>query len=183
MSQIIKRFITRDPRGRPLAVQTERLSDDGQGRLQLRTERSAGWCSGCHRPVADLAELRGICDSCRACGSCVHCLVTCQLCGRKLCGRCRRGFAGPPPLSVCPRCLLRLHERQVMEHRMAFQQQWLERQRMVQQERARIAGLNLAAQRLRIFGQVQAARLAFQRELARAREMNRVRLALWSQRR
>ena len=62
MRCILKRYITRDPVGRPISVQFTRMTDDGEGRLRLINERSARLCSGCPRPAAELSELRCVCD-------------------------------------------------------------------------------------------------------------------------
>src|SRR5688572_17322684 len=108
MRRVVRRYLTRDVNGRALAVQSERLTDDGLGAMHLSSERTAASCSGCQRPGLELSELRGVCDWCHARGCCVHCLSTCQVCSRKLCGCCRLGFVGPPPLTVCAVCLQRL---------------------------------------------------------------------------
>ena len=155
MRRIVKRDLVRDPSGRALSVRSERLTDDGEGSVQVTSERSAEWCSGCRRPVADPAELRGVCDWCRSRGCCVHCMGRCQVCSRRLCGTCRRGFAGPPPLTVCPACQQRLVGRQVLQDREAAFQQELLRHRLLQEQRT----LQLSFERLRWDVQLQAARL------------------------
>jgi len=178
MRRILKRFVTRDAHGRALAVQSERLCDDGSGRLQLTHERSAGWCSGCRRPIADLGEIRGICDCCRVRGTCIQCASQCQLCSRRLCGRCRRGFFGPPPLTVCATCQQRLIQRQLVQDRLLLQRISFDREMMRRREVAHVHAMRQAAQRAQHGLHLHAARLRLQRDLAVMREMNRMRLAL-----
>ena len=160
MRHIFKRFLVRDPRGRALSTQSERLTDDGRGWLQLTSERTAEWCSGCRRPVTELSELRGICDGCHSRGCCVHCLSQCQVCSRRLCGHCRRGFAGPPALTVCATCQQRLVERQVLQDQQTAFEQELARHRLFNQDQA----LRLNFERTNLMAQLQAARLGLNKK-------------------
>lgn len=159
MRRIVRRNLVRDPAGRPLSVQSERLTDDGRGAVQQTTERTTRWCSGCHRPVAELAELRGICDWCHARECCVHCLSQCAVCSRRLCGKCRRGFAGPPTLTVCAVCQQRMIHRQILQDQQASFEQELARHRLFNQDQA----LRLNFERTNLMAQLQAARLGLNR--------------------
>ncbi len=167
MRHILRRTVTRDRRGRILDTNVERLSDDGRGRLNLSVQRTAIWCTGCHRPVQDLDELRGRCDLCRSRGLCVRCETRCQACSRSLCGRCRRGFTGQTVMTVCPICLHRLHLRQHYIDRLNVRQQAAQRRSLLHREW-------LQAQQLRL----QLARMRLQGRLAARRERNRIMLAL-----
>jgi hypothetical protein len=155
----VKRFLVRGPDGRPLSEQSERLTDDGRGSLHVTNERSAEWCSGCHRPVTDLAEWRGLCDLCRCRQCCVHCLSHCDVCSRRLCGHCRRGFAGPPVLTVCVVCQDRLLHRQVLQDQQAEFENEVTRHRLFHQDQA----LRLNHERLQLTAHLQAARLGLNR--------------------
>ena len=155
MRRIVKRVLIRDSAGRPLSVQSEHVTDDGNGGVQSTSERTASFCSGCRRPVTDLAELRGICDFCRVRECCIHCMHQCQLCSRRLCGVCRRGFAGPPVLTVCEICRQRLIQRQVLQDRQSEFERAVIRHRMFHQDQA----LRLNEERLQLAAQLQAFRL------------------------
>lgn len=159
--------MTRDHRGRVLASQSERLTDDGRGRVQVSETHTAVWCPGCRRPVNDISELRGHCDYCGTRGVCVRCETNCHACSRRLCGRCRRGFPGPPPMTVCPICLNRLHARQIYLDRLHLRQQALQRRSLMHREWLSLQHLRLQLARLRVNGQLTA-----------ARERNRIMLAL-----
>lgn len=172
MRTILKRVQTRDARGRPLNGTTERLTDDGRGRVQVAENRTAVWCSGCRRPVESLSELRGVCDVCRARGLCDRCETRCQGCARRLCGRCRRGFAGSQAMTVCPVCQRRFYARQAYLDGLQQRQLALQQEAMRQHEWARVQNLRLHLARLRLNTQLTA-----------AREGNRVRLALRRMRR
>lgn len=164
MRRILRRYITRDASGRPISIQIERLSDDGAGSLQLSNERTARLCSGCRRPVADISEMRGMCDCCRARECCVHCLCQCHVCSRRLCGRCRRGFGGPPAVTVCGYCRERLLARQAILDERDFEQATFDRyvaqQRLVHQQET----LRLEEERLQLTAEAQAARLRAERK-------------------
>jgi hypothetical protein len=174
MRRIYKRFLVRDPLGRALSMQSERLTDDGEGSVQLTSERDAGWCSGCQRPVTELSELRGVCDWCHHRGCCVHCLSQCQVCSRRLCGQCRRGFAGPPALTVCAVCQHRLIERQVMQDQQTAFKQELARHRLFNQDQA----LRLNFERTNLMAELQAARLGLNRQSMLSRLAHGVRWTL-----
>jgi len=160
MRRVIRRYVTRDPRGRPIFTRSERLTDDGAGHLHLNAEQIARWCSGCRRPVTELSELRGICDFCRRRECCVHCLSQCQVCSRRLCGHCRRGFAGNEALTVCAVCYDRLMDRQIMQDQLTLEQttfdRYLAQQRLIQQ----VEALRQASERMQIMARFQDARLA-----------------------
>jgi hypothetical protein len=153
--RIVKRILVRDPAGRPLSIRSERVTDDGIGGLQSTTEQTATFCSGCRRPITDLSERRGKCDDCHRHECCVHCLSQCYLCSKRLCGACRRGFAGPPAVTVCQACRQRLIERQTMRDRQLEFEQAVIRHRMYHQDQA----LRLNEHRLALAAQLQAARL------------------------
>jgi hypothetical protein len=178
MRRIIKRFLTRDPQGRAISSQSEHLSDDENGDLQVTTERTAAFCTGCRRDVMELSELRGVCDWCHQRGCCVHCISKCQICARRLCGTCRRGFAGDTSsMTVCPSCHHRLDQRQHLlnqrqrqQDRQATMQQMLQNQLMIERlkfdremsrrrEWNEIAALRLKAQDMQWTAQLQVARL------------------------
>lgn len=160
MRRIVRRNLVRDASGRALSLQSERVTDDGMGSLQQTSETTAAWCSGCRRPVAELAELRGVCDWCRSRGCCTHCLSQCQMCSRRLCGQCRRGFAGPPTLTVCAVCQQRLVHRQLLQDQQVEFERELARRRLFQQDEA----LRLNYERLRLMAHFQAARLGLHSE-------------------
>lgn len=159
MRRIVRRSLVRDPAGRALSMQSERLTDDGHGSVHHCSERTAGWCSGCRRPIEDLSQLRGLCDWCRTRGCCVHCLSQCQVCSRRLCGRCRRGFAGPPLVTVCTICQARLIHRQLLQDQQIAFEQELARHRLFNQDQA----LRLNFERTQLMAQLQAARLGLNR--------------------
>lgn len=179
MKKILKRFLTTDRTGRVLASNTERLTDDGRGRLSLTTRRAAVWCPSCHRPITDINGLLGRCDYCRLRRCCEHCAVRCRGCSRLLCGYCRRGHIGQTHVfTVCPICLVRLRQRQAFQDRLLLQKIAFQRQILRQREMTRLRGLQLQAARARASGQLQAARLRTTGQLALIREINKVRLAL-----
>lgn len=178
MRRIVKRFLTRDPSGRPISEQTERLADDENGDLQVTHERTAVYCSGCRRGVMELSELRGICDWCHLRGCCVHCISKCQLCSRRLCGTCRRGFTGDiSTMTVCPSCHQRLDRRQgriderqhrqdqqlamqqALQNQLALERLRFDRQMSLRREWNEAAALQLKARDMQINAQMQMARL------------------------
>ena len=167
MRLILRRTQTRDPRGRTLASQSERLTDDGNGRVQVTETTSAVWCPGCRRPVTNLSELHGRCDHCRVAALCVQCEVRCQACSRRLCGRCRRGFVGARAMTVCPVCLPRLFARQAYLDRLALRQQALQRASLQHRDWIRLQQLRLHLAQYRTNAQ-----------LAASRERNRTMLAI-----
>lgn len=164
MRRIFRRYLTRDPYGRPLTVQSERLTDDGRGWMQLSNERSAALCSGCHRPIVELSERRGVCDWCHARSCCVHCIAQCQVCARCLCGHCRRGFVGTTVMSVCLACQRRLMQRQTVQDELMMQQTAFERHIAQQRLFNQVAALRLMAERTQVMTQLQAARLGLNRQ-------------------
>jgi len=178
MRKILKRFLTRDRAGRTLSNETERLTDTGNGVLNLTTSRTATYCPGCRRPVSDVNDHRGRCDYCRSRSLCVQCEVRCQACSRRLCGYCRRGFAGQAPVTVCPTCLVHLRRRQAFQDRLILQRAAYDRRMIRQRETARLQGLQLQAARFRTMAQLQASRLRIQAQMAMISEINRLRLAL-----
>lgn len=155
MRRIVRQFLVRDPAGRTLSGQSERVTDDGKGLVRLTSERSAGWCSGCRRPVTELSELRGICDWCHTGGCCVHCLSQCQVCSRRLCGHCRRGFPGPPAITVCAICQQRLIQRQLLEDEQSEFEREVTRHRMCHQD----LSLKLMHERMQMTAKLQTDRL------------------------
>lgn len=155
MRRIVRRNLVRDPAGRALSMRSERLTDDGRGSLQQTSEQTAAWCSGCRRPLTELSELRGVCDSCHTRECCVHCLSHCEVCSRRLCGHCRCGFAGPPPLTVCASCQEQLIHRQILQDQQTAFEQELARHRLFNQDQA----LRLNFERAEVAAQLQEARL------------------------
>jgi hypothetical protein len=155
MRRIIRRELVRDWAGRPLSMQSERVTDDGAGALQQTSERTARFCSGCRRPVENLTEFRGVCDWCHTRGCCVHCVSHCQICSRRLCGHCRLGFAGPPSLTVCATCQHRMIGRQVLQDQQVEFEREMARYRMFQQDQA----LRFNYERTYLMARLQAARM------------------------
>ena len=155
MRRLVRRNLVRDAAGRPLWMDSERVTEDADGSLQQTSEHTARFCSGCRRPVADLSELRGVCDWCHARGCCVQCLSQCQVCSRRLCGQCRRGFAGPPGLTVCTACQDRLIQRQLVQDQQVQFERELARHRLHQQDQA----LRFDYERTFLMARLQAARM------------------------
>jgi hypothetical protein len=178
MAKVLKRFLVTDRFGRPVLSNSERLTDNGRGRTSLTNRRVAIWCQSCHRPVTDLAELRGKCDYCRLRKCCSRCEAVCAGCSRRLCGYCRRGFVGNRVFTVCPICLVRLRQRQLFQDQILMRKLALHSQILRQRERTRIEALRLQAARARMTGQLQAARLSNHGRLSLIREINKVKLAL-----
>lgn len=162
MRRVLRRSIVRDPDGQPLAMRSERLTDDGRGWILATTVQTASHCSGCRRPVVDVAERRGVCDVCHRRECCVHCIAQCQLCMRRLCGRCRHGFAGHPAVTVCVTCGTQLLRRQALEDRRSIVDAELRRHFEQQRLLNQIESLRLNAERTRIMAQLQAMRLGLQ---------------------
>ena len=168
MARIIRNSITHDPSGRPLLGSTHRLIDDGRGNIvSYRTRRSIP-CPNCRRQITGLDQARGLCNWCGLRHTCDHCDAICKVCSRRLCGSCRRGFAGDRGLiTVCPHCLKKLLRRQVRNDHLNQQQAELRMRHFVQQEHARRTALY-----------IQAARFRANQRLAARREANRMRLAV-----
>ena len=178
MAKIFKRFLITDRLGRVVSSNSERLNDDGRGRTSLTNRRVAIWCQSCHRPVMDVAELRGKCDYCRLRKCCSRCETACRICSRRLCGYCRRGFVGNTVSTVCPICLVRMRQRQMFQDQILMRKFALQSQIMRQRERTRIEALRLQAARARMIGRLQAARLSNNGRLSLIREINKVKLTL-----
>jgi len=172
MKLILKRNLTTNRFGQPLAgSNSERLTDDGLGRLTVTTRRVAIGCQNCHMPITDETERRGRCDYCRISTCCAHCEVFCRVCSRRLCWRCKRGYVSSATrgavYAVCPGCFVRLRQRQAFEDQMLIRNAALHSQILRQREITRIRALQLQAARLRTMGQ-----------LALIREINKARLEL-----
>jgi hypothetical protein len=178
MSSIRKRYLIVDRKGRPLASETERLTDNQAGQINFERRKSALWCSGCRRPVESLSELRGRCDCCRRQGICSKCEVKCRTCSRRMCFACRRGFAGRTPMTVCPECLFNLRLRQDFEDRQTIYSRAFQRRLALQREWARTQGIRMQAARIRAAQQVRKERIRAANRMAMLREVNRLRLKL-----
>lgn len=178
MAKILKRFLVTDNHGRVVLSNSERLNDDGRGRTSVTNHRVAIWCHSCRGPITDVSELRGKCDFCHIRTCCARCEATCRICSRRLCGQCRRGFVGNTVFTVCPKCLVRLHQRQIFHDQILMRKFALQSQILRQRERTRIEALRLQAARARMIGRLQAARLSNNGRLSLIREINRVKLAL-----
>lgn len=149
MRRIFRRDVTANANGQPLISRSERLTDDGRGQTHVVRQRQAIRCSGCGRLVEELSELRGRCQHCGRYGTCSHCAAACQVCGRLLCGHCRRGFAGSGiRLTVCPTCQLRLWQRQRFEDRVRLSELAFRRQVAHENQWARLQALRLHTAKL-----------------------------------
>lgn len=162
--RILKRYFTTDGSGRIIASNTERLTEDGGGNVHLTSRHTALRCSGCLRPLTDVSQARGRCDYCGIRGCCTECIVKCQACSRRLCGRCRRSFVGNTTNTVCPTCAVKLQRRQVYIDRVNTQKLHLQYRMQLRREQTRLDALRLQAMRMR-----QSAQLAAIREANRAR--------------
>ena len=80
MRRIRKQWVVTDRRGRVLSHNGECLVDDGNGNIDVVTHRLATQCTGCGRPVLDVADMRGVCHDCGMRTLCVQCEVHCQAC-------------------------------------------------------------------------------------------------------
>ena len=178
MAKILKRFLVTNRRGHIVSSKFERLNDDGRGRTTFTNRQLAISCPSCHRPVTDVADLRGNCDYCRMRKCCSRCETACRICSRRLCGYCRRGFVGDNVFTVCPICLVRLRQRQMFQDQILMRKFTLQGQILRQRERTRMEALRLQAARARMMGQLHAARLSQQGRLSLVREINKVKLAL-----
>lgn len=184
MKKILKQFLITGPNGKVLKRNTERLTDNGRGRLNFTTRSTAIRCPNCRRPVTDINKLRGRCDYCRAQSCCENCETRCRGCSRRLCGRCRRGFVGQSSIiTVCPICLNRLRQRQAFNDRLLIQKIRYQRQIMHQREIARLRALQLQAAGMRARNQIQIAKTRMNGKLALIREINRLKIALNKKRR
>ena len=195
MKKILKRFFVTDQSGRVIDSNTEHLTDNGRGRINHTTRRTAIRCPNCRRPITDINKQRGRCDYCRAQTCCDNCETRCKVCSRRLCGRCRRGFVGQSStITVCPICLSHLRQRQTFNDRLLIQKIRYQRQIINQREVARLRGLQLQAAGIRsrnqiqIAGmktrnQIQIAKTRINGKLAMIREINRLKIALLKERR
>ena len=184
MKKISKRFLVTDQSGRVLDSNTEHLSDNGRGRINLTTRRTAVRCPNCNRAITDINKQRGRCDYCRALSCCENCETKCKVCSRRLCSRCRRGFVGQSSIiTVCPTCENHLRQRQAFNDRLLIQKIGYQRQIMHQREVARLRALQLQAASMSARNQIQIARTRMNGQLAMIREINRLRIALNRERR
>lgn len=195
MKKILKQHLITSQNGKVLNRNTERLTDNGRGRLNLTTRSTAIQCPNCQRPVTDINKLRGRCDICRVQNCCENCETRCKVCSRRLCGRCRRGFVGQSSIiTVCPICLNHLRQRQAFNDRLLIQKIRSQRQIMHQREVARLRGLQLQAAGIRSRNQIQiagmksrnqmqVARTRMNGKLALIREINKLKIALLKERR
>ena len=195
MKKILKQHLIVGQNGKVLNRNTERLTDNGRGRLNLTTRRTAARCPNCQRPVTDINKLRGRCDICRVQDCCENCETKCRVCSRKLCGRCRRGFVGQSSIiTVCPICLNHLRQRQAFNDRLLIQKIRHQRHMMHQHEVTRLHALKLQAAGMRTRNQIQiagirsrnqmqAAKARMNGRLAMVREINKLKIALLKERR
>ncbi len=136
MKGVFKKFIRRDQRGRVLSITTERMVDNGRGRISLTTSNQAIQCPGCGRHVSDISELRGSCHYCCSRTCCVHCESKCSMCSRRICLACRRGFTnGQSLVTVCPYCLVKLRKRQYFNDRLLLNKVALDRHVTINREK------------------------------------------------
>ena len=178
MRNIFKRRIIVDRTGRTIHGNSERLIDNGRDRLHYTHRQAAIWCPSCGRPITDVSERTGLCDYCRIRTCCAHCETHCQVCARRLCGNCRRGFVGSRIITVCPICLVRLRQRQYFEDQMLVRRASIQNWALRQQQINHINALRLQAARSRMMGQIQASRIRTSGQLALIREINKARLTL-----
>lgn len=195
MKKILKRFFVTDQSGRVIDSNTEHLTDNGRGRINHTTRRTAIRCPNCRRPITNINKLRGRCDYCRSQSCCDNCETRCKVCSRRLCGRCRRGFVGQSNIiTVCPVCLSNLRQRQAFNDRLLIQKIRYHRQIMHRREIARLRALQLQAAGMRSRNQIQiaamktrnqmqAAKARISGKLAMIREINKLKIALLKERR
>lgn len=177
MNNIFKRTVITGKTGRTILGNSERLVDNGRGRLHYFHHQTAVHCSSCRRPVTDISQLQGRCDYCRMRTCCVHCQTHCQVCARRLCGNCRRGFVGSRVSTVCPICLVKLRQRQRFEDQMLARRNAIQNWALRQKQINHINSLRLQAARSRMMGQIQASRIRTNGQLAVLREINKIKLA------
>ena len=206
MKKILKRSLVTDQSGRVIDSNTEHLTDNGRGRINHITRRTAVQCTNCNRPITDINKQRGRCDYCRTQSCCDNCETKCKVCSRRLCSRCRRGFVGQSSIiTVCPICLNHLRQRQAFNDRLLIQKIRTQRQIIHQREVARLRALQLQAAGIRSRNQIQIAgmksrnqmqvaglksrnqmqiaRTRMNAKLAMIREINRLKIALLKERR
>ncbi len=139
MKGIFKKFIKKDQHGRVLSITTERLVDNGRGRISVTTNNRVLQCPGCGRHVSDVSELRGKCHFCFSRTCCDHSESKCSVCSRRLCPVCRRGFTnGQSLVTTCPNCLVKLKNRLAYQDRLLLSKMTFDRQRALNQERVRL---------------------------------------------
>ena len=138
MRTILKRFVKKDCQGRILTTTSERLVDDGNGRIYLLNSNTFANCPTCNRLITDISDLKGRCQNCFANVCCSHCLSQCQLCLRFIGPYCKRGFAGQTQITVCPVCLNVLNHRQALQDKIAADKTNFERQIIIQRERIKL---------------------------------------------
>ena len=134
MRSVVKRNYIKTPSGRVLASSTERLVEDGSGRVHVSQQNTPLWCPGCRRPLSGFQDLRGTCDACGRTSTCHTCEAHCRACSRRLCTGCRRGFAGPQLVTVCPWCLPKLRRRQAFVDHQAMQKTRLQRSLAIREQ-------------------------------------------------
>ena len=195
MKKILKRSLVTDQSGRVIDSNTEHLTDNGRGRINHITRRTAVQCTNCNRPITDINKQRGRCDYCRTQSCCENCETKCKVCSRRLCSRCRRGFVGQSSIiTVCPTCVNHLRQRQVFNDSLLMQKIRDQRQIMHHREVARLRALQLqsagmrARNRIQVAGmnsrnQMQIAKTRMNGKLALIREINRLKIALLKERR
>lgn len=195
MKKILKRSLVIDQSGRVIDSNTEHLTDNGRGRINHTTRRTAVQCTNCSRPITDINKQRGRCDYCRTRSCCENCETKCKVCSRRLCSRCRQGFVGQSStITVCPICLNHLRQRQAFNDRLLMQKIRDQRQIMRQHEVARLRASQLQAagmrarNRIQVAGinsrnQMQIAKTRMNGQLALIKEINRLRIALHRERR
>ena len=175
---ILKRRIRVDSSGQVFPGNTQRLTDDGRGNLQITGREPIRWCSNCRGAISDPDERSSRCDCCGQRACCERCRAVCRVCSRLLCRSCRRGFTGNTLLTVCPACYARLRQRQAFVDQMLIRKAAIQSQILRQRERTRIHALRLQAARTRMMGQLQAARIRNSGRLAVLRETNKIKMAL-----
>ena len=177
---ILKRRIRVDSSGRVFPGNTERLTDDGRGNLQITGRGPIRWCSNCRGAISDPDERSSRCDCCGRRACCERCRAVCNACSKMLCRSCRRGFVSSNlgTMTVCPACYARLRQRQAFVDQMLIRKAAIQSQILRQRERTRIHALKLQAARTRMMGQLQAARIRNSGRLAVLRETNKIKMAL-----
>ena len=139
MKGIFKKFVKKDQNGRLLSITTERLIDNGMGKISQTTNNQVIQCPGCRRHISDINELRGRCHCCYSRTCCVHCESKCAVCSRRLCLACRRGFTnGQSLVTSCPNCLVKLKRRQAYQDRLLLNKINFDRQVSINRERVRL---------------------------------------------
>lgn len=147
--RITKQFVTTDPRGKVIAYNVEHLSDDGRGRTTVVNRTIQARCRGCCRSIAVDDASTGLCDCCGRGKLCGACTCVCQVCSRRCCRRCRRGFVwGRTPINACPGCFARLNRRARYEQYELARRNALQASMMRQQARLREQAMRLQMLRM-----------------------------------